>query len=217
MKQVFTARGGQEEGNLGRYRYCPFCGTELALAEKGGRQRPACPNCGFVQFRNPLPGIVVLIEKEGTVLLGKRAGGFGAGKWGLPQGYIEFDEDFLTAAIREVKEETGLDVEIRSIINVVSNLLSAGLHTLAIVLLAGVAGGKERAGDDLEALEWVPLSGPLPEMAFEADERIIQRAQETERTEGLPVDPRVRRGRLPALLARPLRVQREPNRHRRRS
>jgi ADP-ribose pyrophosphatase YjhB (NUDIX family) len=141
-----------------------------------------------VQFRNPVPGVVVLIEKEETVLLGKRRGGFGAGKWGLPQGYIEFGEDFLTAAIREVKEETGLDVEIRSIINVVSNLLSPGLHTLAIVLAAGVAGGELRAGDDLETLEWVPLSGPLPEMAFEADEWIIGRYQ-MKLEEGLPVDP----------------------------
>ena len=37
--------------------------------------------------------------------------------------------------------------------------------------------------------EWVPLSGPLPEMAFEADERIIERRQKTKLKEGLPVDP----------------------------
>jgi ADP-ribose pyrophosphatase YjhB (NUDIX family) len=131
---------------------------------------------------------VVLIEQQGTVLLGRRRGGFGAGKWGLPQGYVEYDEDYLTAAIREVKEETGLDVEIRSIINVVSNLLSPGLHTLAIVLRAGVVGGELRAGDDLESLEWVPLSEPLPEMAFEADEMIIERYR-MKLKEELPVDP----------------------------
>jgi 8-oxo-dGTP diphosphatase len=189
VKQVFTAHSGQEDDNLGRYKYCPLCGAELALKEKGGMPRPACPSCGFVQYRNPLPGVVVLIEKEGTVLLGKRRGSFGAGAWGLPQGYVEFDEDFLSAAIREVKEETGLDVEIRSIINVVSNLLSPGLHTLAIVLLAGVVGGELRAGDDLETLAWVPVSGPLPEMAFEADEMIIERYRQAEPECGLPVDP----------------------------
>ena len=86
-------------------------------------------------------------------------------------------------------KETGLDVEIRSIINVVSNLLSPGLHTLAIVLAAGVAGGELRAGDDLEALAWVPLSGSLPDMAFEADEWIIERYR-MKLEEGLPVDPR---------------------------
>jgi 8-oxo-dGTP diphosphatase len=167
-KQVFSAYSGQEDGHLGQFKYCPFCGTRLALQEKGGKQRPACPNCRFVQFRNPFPGAVVLIEKDGQVLLGRRSGNYGAGKWGLPQGFIEFDEDFLTAAIREVKEETGLDVEIRSIISVVSNFLSPRLHTLAIVLLARVIGGELCAADDLEALEWFPLSGPLPEVAFEA-------------------------------------------------
>jgi 8-oxo-dGTP diphosphatase len=188
-KQVFSTYSGKEDTHLEQFMYCPFCGTQLALKEKGGKQRPACPGCGFVQFRNPVPGVVVLIEREGHVLLGKRRGGFGEGKWGLPQGYVEFDEDFLTAAIREVKEETGLDVEIRSILNVVSNLLSPSLHTLAIILLADVVGGELCAGDDLETLEWVPFAGPLPEMAFEADQRIIERYENMNLEDGLPVDP----------------------------
>jgi len=189
IKQVFTTYDVKENAHHGQFKYCPFCGTQLSLKEKGGIQRPACPNCGFVQFRNPIPGVVVVIEKDGQVLLGKRAGSYGKGQWGLPQGYIEFDEDFLTAAIREVKEETGLTVEIRSIINVVSNFLAPRLHTLAIVLLAGVETGEPCAADDLETLEWFPLSGPLPEMAFEADEFIIRRGQMTILEERLPVDP----------------------------
>jgi 8-oxo-dGTP diphosphatase len=188
-KQVFSTYSGKDGGKVGQFKYCPFCGKELARQDRGGRQRPSCDSCGFVQYRNPVPGVVVLIEKEGCVLLGKRSGGFGQGKWGLPQGYIEFEEDFLTAAIREVKEETGLDVEIRRILNVVSNLLSPRLHTLAIVLLASVVAGELSAGDDLESLEWVPLSGPMPEMAFEADEYIIQRYRNMTINEGLPVDP----------------------------
>jgi len=189
IKQVFTNYDVKENAHHGQFKYCPFCGTQLSLKEKGGIQRPACPNCGFVQFRNPIPGVVVVIEKDGQVLLGKRAGSYGKGQWGLPQGYIEFDEDFLTTAIREVKEETGLTVEIRSIINVVSNFLAPRLHTLAIVLLAGVETGEPCAADDLETLEWFPLSGPLPEMAFEADEFIIRRGQMTILEERLPVDP----------------------------
>jgi 8-oxo-dGTP diphosphatase len=189
IKQVFSTYRGKEDGGLGQFKYCPYCGTQLALKEKGDRTRPECPSCGFVHYRNPVPGVVVLIDHEGCVLLGKRRGDYGAGKWGLPQGYIEFDEDFLTAAIREVKEETGLDVEIRAIINVVSNLLSPRLHTLAIVLLAGVVSGELCAGDDLETLKWVPLAGPLPEMAFEADEHIIERYRQTKLEWGLPVDP----------------------------
>jgi ADP-ribose pyrophosphatase YjhB (NUDIX family) len=142
-----------------------------------------------VRFRNPSPGAVILIERDGQVLLGRRSGKVGTGQWGLPMGFIEFDEDFLTAAIREVKEETGLDVEIRSILSVVSNFLSPRLHSLAVVLLARVIGGELEAGDDLEAVEWFPLAGPLPEMAFEADAHICERVYRT-RLEGAPVDPR---------------------------
>jgi len=189
IKQVFSTYDVKENSYHGQFKYCPYCGTQLSSKEKGGKQRPACPNCGFVQFLNPVPGVVVVIEKDGHVLLGKRAGSYGKGKWGLPQGYIEFDDDFLTAAIRELKEETGREVEIRSIINIVSNFLSPRLHTLAIVLLGGVETGEPCAADDLETLEWFPLLGPLPEMAFEADEFIIRRVLMTKLEERLPVDP----------------------------
>ena len=187
-RQVFFAYSAKEGGDLDPFKHCPFCGTKLVPKEKGGRHRPTCPDCHFVQFKNPFPGAVVLIEKDGQVLLGRRSGSYAAGKWGLPQGFIEFDEDFLTAAIREVKEETGLDVEIRSIISVVSNFLSPRLHTLAIVLLARVVGGGLHAADDLEAVDWFPLSGPLPKMAFEADAHICERYYRTQRA-GAPVDP----------------------------
>ena len=189
IKQVFSNYNGEDAVPDEQFNYCPFCGTQLSLEEKGGRPRPACPDCGFVQYRNPLPGVVVVIEKEGSVLLGKRGGSFGGGKWGLPQGYIEFEEDFLTAAIREVLEETGLEVEIRAILNVVSNRLSPKLHTLAIILLAEAISGEPCAEDDLETLAWVPLTGPLPEMAFEADRHIIARYHKMKLKGALLIDP----------------------------
>ncbi len=65
------------------------------------------------------------------------------------------------------------------------------VSALAIVLLAGVVAGELYAADDLETLDWVPLSGPQPEMAFEADECIIKRYQKTKVKERLPVDPDV--------------------------
>jgi hypothetical protein len=46
-KQVFSAYGGKEDGGLGRFKYCPYCGTQLALKANGGKPRPACPNCGI--------------------------------------------------------------------------------------------------------------------------------------------------------------------------
>jgi hypothetical protein len=77
---------------------------------------------------------------------------------------------------------------------VASSFLSPRLHTLAIVLLAGVLGGELHAADDLETVEWFPLAGPLPEMAFEADAHICERYYRT-RLCGVPVDPRYASGR----------------------
>jgi len=111
------------------------------------------------------------------------------GKWSLPGGFIEFDEDFLSAAHREIIEETGLSIKIISIISVVSNFFSPDLHTLVIVLLAQKMSGILQPGDDIVKLEWFPFSGPFPSMAFEADTHIINRYYTT-KISGISVDHR---------------------------
>jgi ADP-ribose pyrophosphatase YjhB (NUDIX family) len=121
------------------------------------------------------------------VLLGKRGGNPGKGTWSLPSGYIDYEEDFLATAIRETKEETGLNVEVCSIINVVSSFLSPGFHFLGIYVVARVVGGELKAGDDLETVEWFPITGPLPEMGFQEDASIIE--MYAKGFTGLPVDP----------------------------
>lgn len=188
-KQVFTAYDRLGAGHApDPLRYCPLCATALVARSTGNMTRPACPACGWVHYRNPAPGVVVLITDEQRVLIGKRgASGYAPGLWCLPGGFVEFDEDFLTAAIRETREETGLEVEIRSILTVNSNFLSSRLHTLVAVLKACVIGGEPCPGDDLEELRWVPLGGPFPDMAFEADCHIIRRYHQT-RPEGAPVE-----------------------------
>jgi 8-oxo-dGTP diphosphatase len=53
----------------------------------------------------------VFVVRDGALLMGKRHGGFGAGFWGLPGGHLEKDETVEMAALRELKEETGLTAE----------------------------------------------------------------------------------------------------------
>ena len=105
-----------------------------------------------------------------------------------PGGHLEWGEHFDECARREVKEETGLEIRISSLLSVVTNYLTPHLHTLVVVLLAHPVGGTLRAGDDIDTVEWFLLAGPLPEIAFEADRHIIERYSET-RLQGAPVDP----------------------------
>ncbi len=132
--------------------------------------------------------VCVLIESEGKVLLGKRSSHPFPGMWALPGGYLEYDEDFLTAARRETKEETGLDVEVTAIVNVATNYLAPDLHMLAVFCAATPVGGLEAPDDDLSELKWVELGGPFPPMAFEADEHAIQRYRESGQ-QGIAADP----------------------------
>ncbi len=187
-KQVFAAYDHTCGNTVKDYQYCPMCATPL-LHSVQVNTRAECPGCGWVHYRNPAPGVVILITEGDRVLLGKRAQtSFAPGMWCLPGGFVEYGEDFLTAAIREVREETGLGVEIRSILSVVSNFLAAELHTLVVVLLAYVMGGIPDPGDDMEEVRWFPISGPFPELAFEADRHIIERYRVTN-LKGAPVDP----------------------------
>ena len=130
----------------------------------------------------------LIVQKDDQVLLGKRSSEPGQGKWATPSGYIEYEDDFLSTAIREAKEETGLDVELKSIIQVVSSFASPGYHFLAVYLLAGVVGGELAAGDDLLDVAWFPLSGPWPDLGFQEDVDILAAYSRT-RFEGLPIIP----------------------------
>jgi ADP-ribose pyrophosphatase YjhB (NUDIX family) len=168
MPQVYDHYARAAEWTDG-FKFCPECATPLVWQECGGRPRPVCPACGFIQFRNPAPAVSILIADGGRVLLGRRSGPPGEGTWAFPSGYVEYDEDFLTAAIREAREETGLEVEIVSILNVVSAFVSPRFHFLTVCLVARVIGGEPAPGDDLTAVTWFPIRGPLPEMGFQED------------------------------------------------
>ena len=188
IKQVYVAYNGKDYPVADLFRYCPCCRTELVVKEVEQRSRSVCPACGFIRFRNPAPAVSLLIVHDDQVLLGKRRGEPGKGKWATPSGYVEYEDDFLTTAIREAREETGLEVELESILNVLSSFLSSQYHFLAVYLLARVVGGELAAGDDMEEVAWFPLSGPFPELAFVEDVDVLG-TYAKRCFEGLAVDP----------------------------
>jgi len=157
-------------------RHCPRCGVRFAAQALARFERQRCGRCGYVHYLNPAPGIAMLVKSPaGEILIGRRRAAVRYGhRWCLPGGYIEYEESFLDAAHREVREETGLEVRIDGIVNVVSNHLADGHHTLVIVLLGEVLAGRPAPGDDLEELRWIDRQAHAGiDYAFAADRRII--------------------------------------------
>lgn len=190
LKQFFKSYDAENTPSGIGFIYCPRCRSKLIEKEIDNIQRMYCPNCQFIQYVNPTPGICVLVEQNRKVLIGKRSNqSTESNKWCLPCGFIEHNESFLNAAHREVFEETGLRIKISALINVCSNHINPHLHTLVPVLTASVVGGQLRPGDDIKELIWLSENDSLPEMAFEADEFIIEKYFK-DKLNGLPIDQR---------------------------
>ncbi len=190
IQQYFSAYDATQHSSELDFLYCPKCRTELAKKDIDNLPRNHCPNCRYIQYINPLPGVSVIIEKNHNILIGKRSQqSVEPNKWCLPCGFIEHHENYLEAAHRETFEETGLKISITSVVNVCSNHINPNSHSIVPVLTAEIIGGTLRPGDDLVVLNWHSENDPLPEMAFEADEYIIGKYFEGELVR-IPVDPR---------------------------
>jgi ADP-ribose pyrophosphatase YjhB (NUDIX family) len=136
-------------GFLDGWRFCPRCGADGTRHDSSFE----CAACGYVAWSNPVPGVHALIEREGQVLLGRRAFDPGAGCWGLPGGFLEEKEDALEGLRREVREETGLSVEPGELFG--TWMQPHGERTvLCLIWRATVTGGIERAADDVTELAW---------------------------------------------------------------
>ena len=150
--------------------FCCKCAAKCKTSMIHGEMRENCPNCGFIYYRNPSPAVSVILIDEVKIALGKRAG---SEKWCLPCGYIEYNESFVDAAVREVREEIGINSEPLKIINVVSNSLYSKISSVVIVILSKPL-SLELIADGVETIDtnWFDISS-LPELEFDADKYII--------------------------------------------
>ena len=155
--------------------FCPRCGAEMKEAEVAGRVRHICPVCNFVLYHNPVPGAGVLVEMEdGLVLIKRREPPF-VGWWARPAGYIEADESVEQAAVRECKEETGLDVELLELFGVYSFPEGPGQSGIIIFYRARPVGGKLQAGDDAQDVGVFDPADLPEQLAFRTHREVISR------------------------------------------
>ena len=95
-------------GRVDGWKYCPRCAAEL----EHSHERVDCPSCGFVSYSNSEPtACALLVDHEGRLLLVRRAGDPYRGTWDLPGGFLEEAETPVDGLRRELREETGLEIE----------------------------------------------------------------------------------------------------------
>jgi ADP-ribose pyrophosphatase YjhB (NUDIX family) len=127
------------------YEFCPNDATTL-IAVKG---RPTCSKCGFVDYKNPKPAVGVLIEQDGRVLLGRPKSATGC-KWDILGGFIEAGETAEQAAIREIREEAGLELtDLRYFMSQSDTYPPFDEPTVNIIFVSGARGYPERPGSDV--------------------------------------------------------------------
>ena len=163
--------------------YCPRCAYPLTDKFVFGRKRRVCPGCGFIFFRNPKVATGALVEQDGKVLLVRRAVDPKQGWWCIPSGFVEHDEAPQEAALRECKEETGLDVRLTGLLDVYHYRSDFRGSGILIVYRAEVVGGELRPGDDAsEARFFGPTELPQ-EIAFASNREALRRWQQRVQTQ----------------------------------
>ncbi len=112
----------------------------------------------------PLPGVGVVIIRDGCLLLIKRGRGANAGLWAVPGGKVEFGETRRAAAAREAREETGLEVSVGDVAWI-GEAIGPGeppeWHFTLVDFFATPIGGEVLAGDDADDIDWVPIESVL--------------------------------------------------------
>ncbi|HTY75985.1 MAG TPA: NUDIX hydrolase [Candidatus Nanoarchaeia archaeon] len=110
----------------------------------------------------PVVGIGAIILRKSEILLEQRGNEPALGQWTIPGGVVEVGETLEDAVRRETKEETGIEVQDTSLIDVVDqvHLDKQGrieYHYVIIDYLVKVKPGEPKAASDAKALKWVPL------------------------------------------------------------
>lgn len=158
------------------FTHCPYDGAALFPRPDGeGITRPTCAACGFVDYGNPKPCVVAVVEDNGRILLGKRAHEPSKGLWDILGGFIDAGETAEAAVLREVREESGLEVRITRILGTfIDTYGPRQLPTLNIAYVAVPTGGAARAASDIAELCWFAAAKLPAVWAFPHQPRVIE-------------------------------------------
>jgi 8-oxo-dGTP diphosphatase len=156
------------------FRFCPWCGGDFTTASRDGRERLVCTSCDRVFYVNPAPASAVAITDDGRIVLVKRKFEPYEGMWCLPAGFIEVDEHPEETAVREVFEETGLEIKITDLYAIYSGNDDPRTTVILVVYRADYVSGELRPGDDASEAQWFDLDSTPEDIAFSTHRRVIE-------------------------------------------
>lgn len=149
------------------YRFCPRCGgaLERRLIKTTEPERLVCGKCTFIFYLDPKIAVGTIIKSTaGRLVLVRRAIEPGYGKWVFPGGYVDRGEQLTDAAIREAREECGLEIRLDGLVNIYSY---AGRTPVIVVYAATSMGGTLCVDDEsLETAEFEHVGIPWDDLAF---------------------------------------------------
>nr|MBA2305417.1 NUDIX hydrolase [Acidobacteriota bacterium] len=151
------------------YRFCPTCAGRLESRslKSGDPDRLVCTACGQILYLDPKVAVGTIIRTtDDRLVLVRRAIEPGYGLWVFPGGYVDRGEEVTGAAIREAREEAGLEVELDRLVNI----YSYGRRSLIVIVYAARAVGGVLCTDEecLEARLFTPDAIPWDQLAFDS-------------------------------------------------
>jgi len=161
------------------FKFCPVCGAGMEQFTEDGFPREKCGKCGFVNYHNPRPTVSAVISRGGKILLSHRLADPFKGMWDLPGGFMEEEESPEDGIKREIREELGIEIEIKNLIGVFGPTAypfgGQELYNVDIYYEVKIISGEPAAvaGSDVMEIDWFDQD-KLPEMAFESNVMAIK-------------------------------------------
>lgn len=169
------------QANYEGLRFCPRCASELVQREIRGNERLTCPDCSYIFYMSPAAVTCIIAEQDGRILFVLRKYDPGKDKWCLPAGFVEVGEQPDESAVRETKEETGLDVKITGIYDSWATDEDPRTPVISLAFTANVVGGELCAGDDAEDARFFDMDDLPDPIAFADHTRVVRRYIEERR------------------------------------